>query len=220
MFSGLQETLYPLGLISTVAFTLRFLVQWIASEKAAASIVNRPFWWLSLLGNVSLGVHSFIQAQFPIFAVQVVNSVISLRNLNLMEPKEQHYRKRTVFLILAASLCLSVALFSWASFENWMRVPTHAFQKKAIDVSLFWQLIGTSGVVLFASRFWIQWIQAEIENRSFLGPLFWWISLIGALFSLLYFAKIHDYINLVGPLFGMIPYARNLMLSRGKIETT
>lgn len=217
MFSGLQETLYPLGLISTVAFTLRFIVQWLASEKAAASIVNRPFWWLSLLGNVSLGVHSFIQAQFPIFAVQVVNSVISLRNLNLMEPKELHFRKRTVFLFLCVALILATALFSWASFDNWMRIPTHAFQKKALDVSLFWHAVGTIGVVLFASRFWVQWIQSEMENRSYLGPVFWWLSLTGALFSLFYFAKIHDYVNLVGPLFGMIPYIRNLMLSRGKI---
>ncbi len=214
MFSGLQETLYPLGLVSTVAFTLRFLVQWLASEKAGVSIVNRPFWWLSLLGNVTLGVHSFIQAQFPIFAVQVINSVISLRNLNLMEPKPLHYRKRTVFLLLAISLIASTALFSLASFENWMRVPTHAFQKKAIDVSLFTNTIGAAGVVLFASRFWVQWIQSELQDRSYLGPLFWWLSLIGALFSLFYFAEIRDYINLVGPLFGMIPYARNLMLSR------
>lgn len=214
MFSGLQETLYPLGLISTVAFTLRFLVQWLASEKAGASIVNRPFWWLSLIGNVSLGVHSFIQAQFPIFAVQVVNSIISLRNLNLMEPKAIHYRKQTVFLLLALSLAAATALFSWASFENWMRVPTHAFQKKVIEVSTLTNSIGAIGVILFASRFWVQWIQSELENRSYLGPLFWWLSLIGALFSLFYFSIIHDYINLVGPLFGMIPYIRNLMLSR------
>lgn len=217
MFSGLQETLYPLGLISTIAFTLRFLVQWLASEKASASIVNRPFWWLSLLGNVSLGVHSFIQAQFPIFAVQVVNSVISLRNLNLMKPQTEQYRKRTVFLFLAIALILATALFSWASFDNWMRIPTHAFQKQAVDVSYFWHGIGAVGVVLFASRFWVQWIQSEMEKRSYLGPLFWWLSLTGAFFSLLYFAKIHDYVNLVGPLFGMIPYIRNLMLSRGKI---
>jgi lipid-A-disaccharide synthase-like uncharacterized protein len=219
MFAGLQETLYPLGLISTVAFTLRFLVQWLASEKAGASIVNRPFWWLSLLGNISLGVHSFIQAQFPIFAVQVVNTVISMRNLNLMEPNAFHYRRRTVLFTLAISLVAATTLFSWASFEDWMRVPTHAFQKKAIEVSFFTHAIGAAGVLLFASRFWVQWIQSELKDRSYLGPLFWWLSLIGALFSLFYFAEIRDYINLAGPLFGMIPYIRNLMLSRKSAES-
>lgn len=209
-----QEWLYPLGLISSVAFTLRFLVQWIASEKAHASIVNKPFWWLSLAGNLTLGIHSFIQAQFHVFLVQVINSIISCRNLNLMEPKEFHWKRRYVALSLALGVIGSFCLFHFASFEQWMRIPTHPFQKQALSLNFLWQSIGIAGVILFASRFWIQWLQSERIDSSTLSRSFWWISLTGALFSLVYFAKISDYINLIGPLFGLIPYCRNLILMR------
>lgn len=214
MTASLQEWLYPLGLVSTIAFTLRFLIQWLASEKAHASVVNRPFWWMSLAGNLALGLHSLIQAQFPIFIVQVINAVISCRNLNLMDAPSTHWRRRTVAAALGLSMIVGTFLFSLAGFEDWMRVPTHLFQPKSLAISPFWHLIGTIGVLLFASRFWLQWLQSEWKDTSTLSPAFWWISLAGALFSLAYFAKISDYINLIGPLFGMIPYIRNLMLMR------
>lgn len=210
----LQEWLYPLGLVSTIAFSLRFLIQWMASEKAHASVVNRPFWWMSLAGNLTLGLHSFIQAQYPIFIVQIINAVISCRNLNLMDAPAAHWRRRTVATALILSAVVGTFVFSLAGFEDWMRVPTHLFQTKSLEITPFWHLIGTTGVLLFASRFWLQWLQSEWKDTSTLSPAFWWISLAGALFSLAYFAKISDYINLVGPLFGMIPYIRNLMLMR------
>ncbi len=214
MSGSWQEFLYPLGLLSTVAFTLRFLVQWWASEKARASIVTASFWWLSLGGNIALGVHSFIQAQFLIYIVQLLNAVISMRNLNLMESKESHWSFKNTVAALVLTPILGIIFFSLASYEDWMRIPTHPFQKSPLSISALWHVLGGLGVLLFASRFWVQWLQSEFQDTSTLGKPFWWISLLGALFSLAYFARIQDYINLVGPLFGMIPYVRNLLLMR------
>jgi lipid-A-disaccharide synthase-like uncharacterized protein len=210
----LRIALYPLGLISTLAFTLRFLVQWIQSEKAHRSTVSSAFWWISLIGNLSLLTHSLIQGQYFICVVQGFNGVIAVRNLNLMQPQTSQWALSTVLFQFAVSLIAITGLFWTFSSEAWFRTPIHAFQTAVVSPSFGWSVIGFLGVVLFASRFWVQWVHAERCHASSLERPFWWLSLVGATFSLLYFALIQDYINLVGPLFGLIPYCRNLILMR------
>lgn len=202
--------LYPLGILSSIAFTGRFLIQWMQSEAAHRSLVSPSFWWLSIFGNASLGIHALIQGQFFVCVVQAVNGVIAARNLNLMT--KNHWRLSTMVGILPCAFAAPVLLFWFFSSEAWFRIPIHAYQKSDIQVSLILHLVGALGVILFASRFWIQWIQAEKAQESTLEKPFWYLSLTGALLSIVYFASIRDYINLAGPLFGLIPYFRNLML--------
>lgn len=210
----LRIALYPLGLISTVAFTLRFLVQWLESEKAHKSTVSSTFWWISLAGNLSLLFHSLIQGQYFICLIQGINSVIAIRNINLMKEKSLQWSLNNVLFQLGAVTFSITGLFWILSNQAWFRTPIHMFQTSLIAPSHFWNVIGLLGVTLFASRFWVQWIQAERSHTSSLERPFWWLSLVGASFSIAYFALIQDYINLIGPLFGMIPYCRNLILMR------
>jgi lipid-A-disaccharide synthase-like uncharacterized protein len=209
-----RALLYPLGILSTIAFTSRFLIQWMQSEKARRSFVSAPFWWLSIFGNGSYGIHALIQGQFFVCVVQAINGVIAARNLNLMS--QAPWRLSTVLAALGGSLAVPTLLFLVFSSEDWFRIPTHAGQSNAAQVAPIWHFIGTLGVVLFASRFWIQWIHAEKARMSTLEKPFWYLSLIGALLSIFYFALIRDYIGLAGPLFGLIPYLRNLMLLNRK----
>lgn len=58
--------LYCLGFVSAFAFGGRFLLQWLTSEIKGQSTVPRSFWILSLVGNVSLLIHSIIQVQFHV----------------------------------------------------------------------------------------------------------------------------------------------------------
>lgn len=199
--------LYPLGWISAFAFGSRFLIQWLASEKAGRTLTPRLFWQLSLLGNLSLAFHSWIQLQYPVCLVQSINAVISWRNLN-------PYKSRwlVVFLLFLA-VGLSTTLF-WQQGGEWMRIPIHSYQQELLTFSLQWHLVGALGTFLFALRFWIQWFEVEKYGNTELQPIFWWISIAGALLSLIYFISIYDPVNAIGPLFGMIPFIRNLMLSR------
>lgn len=210
----LRIALYPLGLISTVAFTLRFLIQWLQSEKAHRSTVSSTFWWISLAGNLSLLFHSLIQGQYFICLVQGINGVIAVRNINLMEEKKLQWDLSSVLFQLGAVSLSITGLFWMFSNQAWFRTPIHMFQTSLIAPSFLWNVIGFLGVTLFASRFWVQWIHAERSHTSSLERPFWWLSLIGASLSILYFTLIQDYINLIGPLFGMIPYCRNLILMR------
>ncbi|HEX3992330.1 MAG TPA: lipid-A-disaccharide synthase N-terminal domain-containing protein, partial [Acetobacteraceae bacterium] len=47
-----------LGFVAQGLFTMRFLVQWIASERAGRSIIPLAFWWFSVFGGLLLLVYA------------------------------------------------------------------------------------------------------------------------------------------------------------------
>jgi lipid-A-disaccharide synthase len=216
-----RELLYPLGFLSSLAFTLRFLIQWVNSERAKNSVVTASFWRISLAGNLLLLVHSLIQVQFHVCVVQACNAVISWRNLNLMGPPNKQWRLLSVISLLGGAIAVSSICFAvqglWIADNEseWFRTPIMPWAPNThFEASWGWHLAGSLGILLFNSRFWVQWWEAETYRRSYLSTSFWWLSLAGALLSLIYFVRLGDAVNFIGPLFGLIPYARNLMLIR------
>jgi lipid-A-disaccharide synthase-like uncharacterized protein len=76
------------GLVAQLAFTARFIVQWIASERKGKSIIPLAFWYFSLFGSTGLLIYAIVRAD-PIFILgQSLGSIIYLRNLTLI------YRER------------------------------------------------------------------------------------------------------------------------------
>ncbi|MBO9131209.1 lipid-A-disaccharide synthase N-terminal domain-containing protein [Bacillus sp. 165] len=77
------------GMIGQIMFTGRFVVQWIASEKAKESIVTRSFWIFSIWGSSMLSIYA-IYRKDPVFILgQAPGIFIYARNLILMKNKEQ-----------------------------------------------------------------------------------------------------------------------------------
>jgi lipid-A-disaccharide synthase-like uncharacterized protein len=73
-----------LGFVAQGMFTMRFLVQWIASEKAKRSVVPVAFWFFSLGGGALLLLYA-IHREDPVFiAGQALGLVIYVRNLWLI----------------------------------------------------------------------------------------------------------------------------------------
>lgn len=73
-----------LGLIAQVCFTMRFVVQWIASERAKRSVMPIAFWFFSLAGGVLLLVYA-IHRKDPVFiAGQGLGLLVYARNLWLI----------------------------------------------------------------------------------------------------------------------------------------
>ena len=217
--------LYNLGFLSSLVFGGRFLFQWLDSERKKESVVTPFFWKLSLLGNCLLLSHAFVQMQFHVYLIQLFNALISWRNLNLMGEKIplRTFLKRgagiLVFGVCFYFLQYAVAGTAYPLF----RIPANPWQSLPEQVSIFWHIFGLLGLLLFNSRFWVQWWSAERDGKSYLGASFWWLSLIGDACCLVYFAKISDPVNLIGPALGLIPYLRNLMLisrSRSSRQTT
>lgn len=72
-----------IGLTGQVMFGSRFLVQWIASESAKRSVVPRAFWYLSLLGGVTLFAYACYRRD-PVFIIgQGAGLLVYARNLML-----------------------------------------------------------------------------------------------------------------------------------------
>jgi lipid-A-disaccharide synthase-like uncharacterized protein len=73
-----------LGLAGNAAFFSRFLVQWIASERAGRSTVPVAFWWLSIAGSLILLAYA-LHRRDPVFVLAYLpNSVVYVRNLMLI----------------------------------------------------------------------------------------------------------------------------------------
>jgi lipid-A-disaccharide synthase-like uncharacterized protein len=77
------------GLMGNAAFGARFLVQWVASERARESVVPLLFWHLSIVGSLILLVYA-IHLKNPVFTLAYLpNAFVYLRNLALIKRKRE-----------------------------------------------------------------------------------------------------------------------------------
>ncbi len=73
-----------IGFLGQALFTARFLVQWIASERAGRSVVPVSFWFFSLGGGFILFAYALYRGD-PVFIVgQGLGTFIYVRNLMLI----------------------------------------------------------------------------------------------------------------------------------------
>ena len=72
------------GFLGQAAFTSRFLVQWVASERRQDSVVPTAFWWFSLLGGTILLTYAVYQKDPVIIVGQCAGVLIYTRNLFLI----------------------------------------------------------------------------------------------------------------------------------------
>ncbi len=73
-----------IGLLGQLCFFMRFLVQWIVSEKRKQSVIPVVFWHFSIAGGAILLAYS-ISIRDPVFIIgQSVGLVVYTRNLMLI----------------------------------------------------------------------------------------------------------------------------------------
>ena len=73
------------GLLGQLMFTGRFIVQWIASEKAGRSVVPVAFWYFSILGGLIVLAYGIHKLDPVIILGQLPGVVIYSRNLWLIK---------------------------------------------------------------------------------------------------------------------------------------
>lgn len=73
-----------LGLAAQVLFGLRFLIQWLVSERAGASVIPVVFWYFSLGGGILMFAYAVYRWD-PVFMLgQGFGLVVYVRNLWLI----------------------------------------------------------------------------------------------------------------------------------------
>lgn len=79
--SAVELTWLALGFAAQAMFMMRFVIQWLASERIKRSIVPETFWYFSLAGGLMLLAYSIWRAD-PVYIVgQSLGTVIYARNI-------------------------------------------------------------------------------------------------------------------------------------------
>ncbi|MCF6279360.1 MAG: lipid-A-disaccharide synthase N-terminal domain-containing protein [Flavobacteriaceae bacterium] len=74
-----------LGSVAQLIFTLRFIYQWIYSEKHKKSVLPFGFWLLSLIGSLLILSYAIIRRDPVLFIGHIFGSIVYIRNLILLK---------------------------------------------------------------------------------------------------------------------------------------
>ncbi len=84
-----ELTWVMVGLGGQALFMMRFVIQWIVSEKAKRSTIPVSFWWLSIGGAAILLAYAIYRAD-PVFILgQSLGFFIYARNLWLIHAEQR-----------------------------------------------------------------------------------------------------------------------------------
>ncbi len=72
------------GIVGQLVFTSRFVVQWLASEKARKSVIPIAFWYLSIIGSIIMLAYALSIRKPSIIMGYSFTSFIYIRNLWLI----------------------------------------------------------------------------------------------------------------------------------------
>src|SRR5258708_31655380 len=70
-----------LGFVAQAFFTMRFVVQWIASERARASVIPVAFWFFSIGGGVLLLIYALYRRDPVFIAVRALVLLVYVGDL-------------------------------------------------------------------------------------------------------------------------------------------
>jgi len=80
------------------------------------------------------------------------------------------------------------------------------------EASSPWEAVLLLGQLVFFSRFLVQWIATERSRQVVIPVAFWWLSLGGALVSLVALVAKQEPVLIVAQVVGMVVYSRNLVI--------
>ena len=82
--SGLEMAWLFFGFIAQSMYFVRFLLQWIASERVRRSVIPETFWYFSFAGGLMLLIYAFHRADPVIMLGQFFGLLIYARNIYLI----------------------------------------------------------------------------------------------------------------------------------------
>ncbi len=83
-YKHIPIALMTLGIVSQVLFTLRFVYQWLYSEKMKASLLPMGFWLLSLAGSLLIFIYAIFRLDPVLFIGHSSGIIIYCRNIYIM----------------------------------------------------------------------------------------------------------------------------------------
>jgi lipid-A-disaccharide synthase-like uncharacterized protein len=90
--SGTDLFWIVLGFCAQFLFMMRFVMQWIYSERARRSVVPEVFWYFSVLGGVTLLAYAIHRADPVFIAGQALGLIIYARNIYFIWAEKRNAR--------------------------------------------------------------------------------------------------------------------------------
>ena len=92
--SGPDFTWLLVGLLGQVLFMMRFIVQWVHSERHQKSLIPISFWYFSLLGSVIVLAYGLHKTELVIIVGQLPGTLVYVRNLMLIKNEKSKKIKK------------------------------------------------------------------------------------------------------------------------------
>ncbi len=197
-------TILSVGLLAQFLFSVRMLVQWIASEKAKRVLSPVLFWQLSLLASFIFCLYGWLRYDFAIILGQLISYYIYIWNLKI----ENKWSQIPYFFRILVEIMPLMAL-GYVSF-NLQDTIARLFQQQDIPPLLV--LFGSAGQLIYVFRFIYQFLYSKKRKKSILPFNFWLISTIGALIIFTYGIIRQDPILILGQAGGLFIYVRNMII--------
>jgi lipid-A-disaccharide synthase-like uncharacterized protein len=83
--TNIPPWLLILGSIGQVVFTLRFIYQWVYSERRKVSLLPLGFWLISLIGSLLILIYASIRRDPVLFIGQLFGFIIYSRNIIIIK---------------------------------------------------------------------------------------------------------------------------------------
>lgn len=90
LLSQFQNPWVLFGFAAQFVFFLRFIIQWIASERAQTTVVPNAFWYLSIVGALMILIYAIYRLDIVFIAGQGAALMIYVRNLVLAGKHHKH----------------------------------------------------------------------------------------------------------------------------------
>ena len=92
--SGPDFTWLLVGLLGQVLFMMRFIVQWVHSERHQKSLIPISFGYFSLLGSVIVLAYGLHKTELVIIVGQLPGTLVYVRNLMLIKNEKSKKIKK------------------------------------------------------------------------------------------------------------------------------
>ncbi|PLX68329.1 MAG: hypothetical protein C0602_09100 [Denitrovibrio sp.] len=206
--STAELALLVFGFAGQFLFFMRFIIQWLYTEKHKKSAVPITFWYFSIVGSFMLLTYSVL-IKDPIFILgQSTGAIIYLRNISLIY-KEKGIRSHNFGFKMVIMLIVYFAFVAVAAYF-YPEVP----RKAKVSYSGVIFAIGLLAQCMFFLRFLVQWLTSERAKKSTFPVLFWYFSMAGSILLLVYSVMVNDAVFIAGQSVGILIYFRNLYFIR------
>lgn len=195
--------IYLIGFFAQCLYTARVIVQWYLSEKHHRVESPGIFWMLSIVGSMILFLYGYLRHDLSIIIGELLSYYIYMWNINA----KGLYQKVPRPLIWAQAcfplVIIGLMLKDFPQFSE-MFLPGG-------NMPLALLVFGTTGQVIYKSRFIYQIIYSSRRGESTLPLGMWILAVTGSLMIIIYGIIRHDWVLVIGQ-FGIFASIRNIMI--------